>query len=167
VVPVVSLALAAGCAYLLRFPEVRPMARLDPVDYGVRQEERRRHRELTREEKLAVAETVRAALRDRIERYLGLRADIGEERKYRLRNASVMPGLTREEVALLLGEPGEVTRDRNRIRRLARKHWSKIKDIADEVWVYQGRATLWDHRYLLYFREDVLHSISEFYWELL
>jgi hypothetical protein len=164
---VASLTLAGGCAYLLRFPEVRPITRLDPLDYGVEQGERRLHRQLTHEERLALRETVQEELRHRIERYIGTRPDLGEERKYRLRNAPVMPGLTSEEVALLLGEPSEVTRDRNRIKQLASKHWSKIRDIADEVWVYQGLATLWDHRYVLYFRDAVLHSMSEFYWEVL
>jgi hypothetical protein len=167
VVPVASLALAAGCAYLLRYPEVRPITRLDPVDYGVERGEHRLRRELTREEKLALGETVREELRDRIERYISSRHDLGEERKYRLRNAPVTPGLTREEVALLLGEPGEVTRDPSRIKQLASKHWSRVRDITDEAWMYQGLATRWGHRYVLYFRDDVLHSMTEFYWGLL
>jgi hypothetical protein len=84
-----------------------------------------------------------------------------------LRHALVRPGLTREEVRLLLGEPAEIARDPGQIKRAASKYWPKVRDVVDEAWVYPGLPTLWDHRYVLYFRDGVLHSMSDFSWDLL
>jgi hypothetical protein len=166
VVLAASLALTAGCAYVLRWPSVEPITQLDPVDYRAKQAEHKLRRELSDEEQGALNETVREELQCRIERYLSSRPQMGDERAYRLRNGLVRPGLTREEVRLLLGEPAEIARDPGQIKRAASKYWPKVRDVADEAWVYPG-FLYWDHRYVLYFRNGVLHSMSDFAWDLL
>jgi hypothetical protein len=53
VVLATSLALNAGCAYVLRWPSVQPITQLDQVDYRVKQVKQNLRRELSDEEQEA------------------------------------------------------------------------------------------------------------------
>jgi hypothetical protein len=55
----------------------------------------------------------------------------------------VTPGMTKEEVTLLLGKPPEVTEDATRMQALARQWWPAVKENAKEAWLYPGGWTLY------------------------
>ena len=65
-------------------------------------------------------------------------------------------GMTKEEVALLLDKPQDVTDDAGRMEVLARRWWPAVKPNAKEAWVYPGGWTL-------YFDGDALTEMTRYH----
>ena len=101
----------------------------------------------------------------KVEQYITARSYLSEQRKRQLRELTVYVGMAKEEVRLLVEEPVEITRDLARMAELARNYWSEFNNQITEAWVY--KAYVWESTYALYFRDDVLMAVTEFYWELL
>ena len=56
----------------------------------------------------------------------------------------VVPGMTMDEVRILLDEPEERTIDPALMAALAERHWSEFERRAKEAWVYYGWAIYFD-----------------------
>ena len=151
-----------GSSYILRFPE---FSRKDSAMYAVtywRDEQIKRNSKRPSDGEI---DTFKTGLRIKVEQYITARSYLSEQRKRQLRELTVYVGMAKEEVRLLVEEPVEITRDLARMAELARNYWSEFNNQITEAWVY--KAYVWESTYALYFRDDVLMAVTEFYWELL
>jgi hypothetical protein len=64
-------------------------------------------------------------------------------------------GMSKEQVMILLGPPGEVTSDAARMQQVARKYWSELQGNVTEAWIY---PLGWNY----YFTGDRLRDITQF-----
>jgi hypothetical protein len=96
-------------------------------------------------------------LDDRIGKYLRAHPeaanslDVSTFRFYR--RAAV--GMSKEQIAILLGSPQSTTTDSAEVQKLARKYWPEMKDRAKEAWVY---PLGWQ----LFFADDRVVDITQF-----
>jgi hypothetical protein len=67
----------------------------------------------------------------------------------------VTVGMSKEQVAILLGPPMQAVTDAAEMEKLARKFWPQIKGKASEVWVYPLG-------WRMYFASDRLIDITQF-----
>lgn len=99
--------------------------------------------------------TFRDDLEQRLSDYLSKRPELSTSpRASQFRfHRRVAIGMTKEEVALLVGPPDWTTRDEPRMREVARHFWPAIRERAREMWAYPGG---WQ----LYFDGDLVVDVT-------
>lgn len=82
----------------------------------------------------------RTDLEQRVSTYLRQHPEVGNSPRVSqfTFQRRVAVGMTKEEVALLMGPPAQATQEEQQMEAVARQFWAAIKPRAKEMWVYPG-----------------------------
>ena len=112
----------------------------------------------TREERLEFEQEVKA----KVDSFIRSHHDLRDLEKEALRKGRVVPGMTKQQVALLLGKPFQILTSPEKLPGRAKDKWVGSSSI-DEAWLYRVASSRFNNAVaVIYYDDDRVVSLMEY-----